>query len=121
MIQNDELEERILGQMLHGANIRSLTGEEFSTHERKTIYLLIRAGNKAAVNHQNYYISDLRKLPPIPREEIPSSVAELKRLHKARRVEASMARLLSRLHRVDSATLDGLLAVLDRVGITNPE
>lgn len=116
-----ELEERLLGMMMHGTNVRSLTGAEFTSPERKTIYLLLKNGEKAAVNHQHYYVSDLRKMPEIPRNEIPVAIADLKRLHKARLVEAEMARLLARLHKVDSQTLNGLLAVLERVGVTNPD
>ncbi len=119
-LENTELEERILGMMLHGAKVQSLTGNEFSSFERKTIYLLIRSGNIAAINHQNYYIGDLRKLPEIPKAEIRGAVEELKRLYAARLVEAELASLLARLHKVDMDTLNGLKSVLARVRETNP-
>lgn len=109
-LSDELLENRVLGEMLHGAKVVSLTGDEFTSEERKTIYLLLKKGESAAVNHQNYLIADLRKLDPIPKgEEMRKAVNELKRLALARQLYSRLERLQNGLHKMHEFRLLKLL------------
>src|SRR5688572_354513 len=108
-LTNLDLENRLLGMMLHGARVTSLCGEEFTSEERQCIYLLLRQGKKSSINHQHYWIGDLRKMPPIEPADMPKAVAELKRLLAARLLDAQLEKVRRRLHRL---TLEEIQAVL---------
>jgi len=99
-VQDAALEEAILSTMMgtgegDGANIQSLTPEDFTCPFRSRLYELLKEGRpysdlETVMRMEGWQdgalvgITDLFLTPGIPRKELAASVAELKRLRLVR-------------------------------------
>jgi hypothetical protein len=79
-----EAEEGILSAMMFGAKVQSLTGDEFTSPDRKALYLAIRSGVDYTELHKAIsepaYVTDLFYCLALAPPFIVEAVAELKRL-----------------------------------------